>query len=116
MNRPAVCFGGPSPEHDISILTGLQAVRALSEAGNDVVTLYWSKTGNWFEVPSDVEPSEFADGLPRSADPVVLRLGETGGFYRVAKRGKQSQLEISAVAADDLEKMEVCRQCLILPA
>lgn len=97
MNRPAVCFGGPSPEHDISILTGLQAVRALAEAGNDVVALYWSKTGNWFEVPSDVEPSEFADGLPRSAEPVVLQLGDAGGFYRVTKRGKQSQLEISAV-------------------
>ena len=97
MNRPAVCFGGPSPEHDISILTGLQAVRALAEAGNDVVALYWSKTGNWFEVPSDVEPSEFADGLPRSAEPVVLQLGDAGGFYRVTKRGKQSRLEISAV-------------------
>ncbi len=30
-----VCFGGSSPEHDISILTGLQAVHALVEAGRD---------------------------------------------------------------------------------
>ena len=33
--RPAVIFGGPSPEHDISILTGLQAARALADAGRD---------------------------------------------------------------------------------
>ena len=72
MTLPAVCFGSPSPEHDISILTGLQAVRALTEAGNDVIALYWSKTGNWFQVPADVEANEFADGLPRSAEPVTI--------------------------------------------
>ena len=97
MNPPAVCFGSPSPEHDISILTGLQAVRALSEAGNDVVALYWSKTGNWFQVPSDIEASDFADGLPRSADPVSIQVGEHGGFYKLGKRGKQTPIEISAV-------------------
>ncbi len=97
MNRPAVCFGSPSPEHDISILTGLQAVRALSDAGNDVVALYWSKTGNWFQVPADIEPNEFADGLPRSAQPVSIQIGENGGFYKAGKRGKQSPIDISAV-------------------
>ena len=97
MNRPAVCFGSPSPEHDISILTGLQAVRALSDAGNDVIALYWSKTGSWFKVPSDIEASEFADGLPRSAEPVELHLGEAGGFHRIGRRGKQTPMNISAV-------------------
>ena len=97
MNRPAVCFGSPSPEHDISILTGLQAVRALSDAGNDVVALYWSKTGNWFQVPADIEPNEFADGLPRSAQPVSIQIGDNGGFYKAGKRGKQNPLDISAV-------------------
>ena len=97
MNRPAVCFGSPSPEHDISILTGLQAVRALSDAGNDVVALYWSKTGNWFQVPADIEPSEFADGLPRSAEPISIKIGDNGGFYKLGKRNKQSLMDISAV-------------------
>ena len=32
MANPAVVFGGPSPEHDISVLTGLQAARLLAEA------------------------------------------------------------------------------------
>ena len=36
MSKPAVVFGGPSPEHDISILTGLQAARTLVDAGVDV--------------------------------------------------------------------------------
>ena len=45
MPRPAVIFGGPSPEHDISILTGLQAARALADAGRDPLAIYWSKPG-----------------------------------------------------------------------
>ena len=38
----AVLFGGPSPEHEISILTGLQAERVLTEAGEKVVPIYWA--------------------------------------------------------------------------
>src|SRR4030067_81677 len=33
--RPAVLFGGPSPEPDISILTGLQATRSLTPTAKD---------------------------------------------------------------------------------
>ena len=69
----------------------------MTEAGNDVVALYWSKTGNWFQVPADIEANEFADGLPRSAEPVTIQVGEQGGFYRSGKRGKLTQIEISAV-------------------
>ena len=42
-----VIFGGPSPEHDISVLTGLQAVRKLSNEYN-VFALYWSKDNKWY--------------------------------------------------------------------
>src|SRR5690606_24513342 len=41
MTRAAVLFGGPSDEHDISILTGLQVAHAL----DDPAALYWSKAG-----------------------------------------------------------------------
>lgn len=63
MAKPAVIFGGPSDEHDISILTGLQVIRALG----DVHAVYWSKTGDWFEVDPDLEAVEFADGVPRKS-------------------------------------------------
>ena len=45
-------YGGPSPEHDVSILTGLQAVHALGRAPGigSVRSLYWSKSGDWYEV------------------------------------------------------------------
>ena len=37
-----IILGGPSPEHDISILTGLQAGRVLEEKHN-VSIIFWSK-------------------------------------------------------------------------
>jgi D-alanine-D-alanine ligase len=61
MAKPAVIFGGPSDEHDISILTGLQVTRALGDA----YPVYWSKTGDWFEADPGLEAADFADGVPR---------------------------------------------------
>ena len=63
MAKPAVIFGGPSDEHDISILTGLQVIRALG----DVHAVYWSKTGDWHLVDSDLEAAAFVDGVPRGS-------------------------------------------------
>ncbi len=81
-----VVFGGPSPEHDVSILTGLQAVRTLVGAHNDVVGLYWSKTGDWFRVPATLEAADFIDGVPRRAVALRLGMGTDGGFTDGAGR------------------------------
>ena len=43
----AVIIGGPSPEHDISVLTGLQSARVLSSK-NEVSIIYWTKDNKWF--------------------------------------------------------------------
>ncbi|WP_420446822.1 D-alanine--D-alanine ligase family protein [Candidatus Poriferisodalis sp.] len=94
MTRPGVCFGGPSPEHDISILTGLQAVHALAEAGRDPVALYWSPIGTWHEVPPDLEASAFADGLPRSATEVELAGRPGGGFVRADRRRRPVPVDV----------------------
>lgn len=78
----AVVFGGPSPEHDVSILTGLQTVRAL-EKGHLVSAaraLYWSKTGDWYEVPASLEAKSFLGGVPAEARPLRLMTGSEGGF------------------------------------
>ena len=97
MSYPAVCFCSPSPEHDISILTGLQAVRSLQRAGDKVAALYWAKSGAWYEVPVQTEADEFANGIPSSAVPIILATGTDGGFYRETRRGKKTPLDISAV-------------------
>lgn len=97
MSRPAVIFGGVSPEHDISVLTGLQAAQALDKAGRDPRCLYWSKSGDWFEVEAGLEAPDFAEGVPRKARPLRLVLAADGGF--VGEGGplrKERPLEIEA--------------------
>jgi len=94
---PAVIFGGPSPEHDISVLTGLQAGRTLAKAGRSPTCLYWSKTNQWFEVDERLEGADFADGVPRGSRPLRLILGSGGGF--VAEGGalrRERPLDIAA--------------------
>ena len=63
MTKPVVLFGGPSPEHDISISTGLQAAHTLG----DVTGIYWAKNGGFHMVDAESEVTDFADGIPRKA-------------------------------------------------
>jgi D-alanine-D-alanine ligase len=95
-----VVFGGPSPEHDVSILTGLQATRTLVEAGREVFGLYWSKTGDWYRVPPTLEAADFLDGVPRRADPLRLALGTEGGFSETGGRlgrGRTQTLDVAVI-------------------
>jgi D-alanine-D-alanine ligase len=66
-----VLFGGPSPEHDVSVHTGLQAARTLgaSEA------LYWTRAGDFVIVDASLEGKDFADGVPRGAKPARSAAG-----------------------------------------
>lgn len=96
----AVVFGGPSPEHDVSILTGLQVARTLLEAQRQVFGLYWSKTGDWFRVPATLEAADFLDGVPRRADPLRLSVGNEGGFTEAGgrlARAKAIEFEVAVI-------------------
>ena len=92
MSRPAVVFGGPSPEHDISILTGLQACRTLLDSGKDVVAIYWAKSGAWFSVDPALEAADFADGVPPKATPLRLVAEPGAGFM-----DKRKPVDVSSV-------------------
>ena len=75
MSDIAVIFGGPSPEHDVSVLTGLQAAHELQRAGHAVQALYWSKSAEWFAVDAALEASAFLDGMPKGAQALRLVSG-----------------------------------------
>ncbi len=93
-----VLFGGPAPEHDISILTGLLALRELARTDSDVVGIYWTKTGEFVRVPNSTEAEHFLDGVPKGSSELSLRLGKDGGFYEPAGRlGRDRRLDLSAV-------------------
>lgn len=79
MSKVAVVFGGPSPEHDVSVLTGLQAVREVAKR-HDATALYWSKTNEWFRVSPSLEASDFANGVPGKAEKLEFVVNSDGGF------------------------------------
>lgn len=45
--RIAVLFGGRAPEHEISIITGIQVMNALNKNKYEVLPIYISKGGRW---------------------------------------------------------------------
>ncbi len=92
-----VLFGGPTPEHDISILTGLLALHELERSNREVIGIYWTKTGAFFRVPSGVEAERFLDGVPKGSSELSLRLGDRGGFFESARVGKDRSIDFEAV-------------------
>ena len=93
----AVAFGGPSPEHDVSILTGLQAARELERGGRAVAGLYWARTGAWLRVPASLEAQAFLDGVPRGAEAIRLVAGDEGGFVMAGRMGRARALALDVV-------------------
>ncbi len=81
MPQTAVLFGGPSDEHDISILTGLQVARALG----DVESIYWSKSGEWHLLPGNLEAFDFVDGVPRGSKDLIFAASPGAGFIMKKK-------------------------------
>jgi D-alanine-D-alanine ligase len=92
-----VVFGGPSPEHDVSILTGLQASRELLGAGREVRAIYWTKSGDWVEVEPGAEASSFFEGTPAAATPLRLVATPGGGFVAQGKLGRTHSVALDAV-------------------
>jgi D-alanine-D-alanine ligase len=94
--KPGAIFGGPSPEHDVSVLTGLQAARAI---GGDVAALYWDKAGGFWSVDAASEAADFLDGPPRGSRPLRLAVGPGGGFVgaKGGVLGKEKPLEVDAL-------------------
>ncbi|HEX6300807.1 MAG TPA: hypothetical protein VF148_10125 [Acidimicrobiia bacterium] len=88
MSRSAVVFGGPSDEHDISILTGLQVARALE----DIEAIYWTKSGEWYSVDPESEAVDFIDGAPRKAREMAFVAAPGQGFVM-----KRKPLDLDAV-------------------
>lgn len=80
-----VVFGGPSPEHDISILTGLQSVRILSKK-YEVIALYWSKNNEWYLVDNEYESVDFLSDKKIYKNKLEMKFNDDPGFYQKRKK------------------------------
>lgn len=94
MSEIGVVFGGPSPEHDISILTGLQAARSLSNAGRKVTCIYWGRDSTWWRVPVEIEAASFLDpDFGREA----VEFSIPTGFATRGRLGRTNPIALDAV-------------------
>ena len=98
MGEIAVLFGGPSPEHDVSILTGLQAAHELCSQGRPPIAIYWTKTGSFVQVDPTLEAGAFLEGSPKGATALTLSASEPGGFAPEGGRLRAARpLEIDVI-------------------
>jgi D-alanine-D-alanine ligase len=83
-----VAFGGASPEHEVSVISSLQAVEHLDPTRYRPVPVYIAKSGQWFTGGHlfDVERYKDLDAVVRDAVPVHLEYGEGRGAWLVEER------------------------------
>lgn len=70
----AVVFGGPSAEHDVSVVSGTAIAEALASSGYPVEQWYVELTGAWWRLPDDHRRA----GRPQAAYDAPASLGAEG--------------------------------------
>ncbi len=71
----AVIFGGRSVEHDVSVVTGQQIIRALNPQRYNVVPVYISRDGKWYTGEPLLDVANFKDEAllqHKEVQPVLL--------------------------------------------
>jgi D-alanine-D-alanine ligase len=107
MSQPAllIAFGGVSPEHEVSVITAMQAAAALSESPHRLLPLYITKQGRWLTGTGllDLESYKDLKSLESRADPCHFRLDDHGRAVLVAGRSglfsKPGSIPVKAVLA-----------------
>lgn len=81
--RIAVLFGGRSSEHDVSMMSATNVVRALDSQKYDPFPIFVSREGRWLQ-------SSFADGVletPASGTEICFLPGGHGRFLKLDRQG-----------------------------
>lgn len=71
----AVFFGGRSVEHEISVISALQAINAFNKEKYNVIPVYISKAGRWYTGPKliDIRNYKDMDKLTSESEEVFMR-------------------------------------------
>jgi D-alanine-D-alanine ligase len=97
--RVAILLGGRSPEHDVSVITGLQVLRAMDQQRFDAFPVYVNPRGQWFVGEALTERRNYVPDSRILAEltEVTLSLGEPGKGLLVPKRsglfGRRAPIE-----------------------
>ena len=84
----AVLFGGRSVEHEISIISAVQAMQSLDTAKYDVIPIYIAKDGRFYTGSALMEISNYKNmpALIKQCKRVIVTR-ETAGVYIYEKKG-----------------------------
>src|SRR5918998_1602147 len=78
--RVAVLFGGPSVEHDVSIISA-QQLMAVMEPRHEPIPVYLARDGRWWTGDALRDIGSFGGDQPTGAEPCELRLGRDGAPF-----------------------------------
>lgn len=99
----AVFFGGRSVEHEISVISALQAISAFNQEKYNVIPIYISKQGRWYTGDNLLNIRNYRDmnSLVGNAEEVFMR-PEYGDFnlYRVHTKSGLFAKKIDPVVAE----------------
>ncbi|MFA9557925.1 D-alanine--D-alanine ligase family protein [Evansella sp. AB-rgal1] len=72
--RVAVIYGGMSVEHEVSVISALQAVQNMDQAKYEIIPLYISKEGTWYtgEQLLDIDQYKDLKGLLQRSQKILL--------------------------------------------
>lgn len=84
----AVLLGGTSPEHEVSVISGMQAVAAFDNHKYNAFPVYIAKDGTWYigQVLTDLDSYKDLRKLTASATPVMPARAGNGKLRLVADR------------------------------
>ena len=83
--RLGVFFGGRSVEHEVSIITALQAIAKIDKVKYEIIPIYIAKSGVWYtgKMLLDIDIYSDLDLLKRYAREVVLYIKMEDFFYKI---------------------------------
>jgi D-alanine-D-alanine ligase len=86
--RVGVIFGGETVEHEVSIISAVQAMKALDSDKYEIIPIYITKEKEWYtgKLLMEIENYQDLDNLKRYAKKVVL-YNKDGNFVLQSKKG-----------------------------
>jgi D-alanine-D-alanine ligase len=116
--RVGVAFGGRSVEHDVSIITGLQALGVL-EQRHSPIPIYLARSGRWYTGETLKELSVYQqDGGNPDAEEIhfdlhngrLLRAAPAGGLLRARRSPEPIELDAVVLATHGTQGEDGCLQ------
>ena len=100
--RVAVLFGGKSVEHEVSVISAIQAIMSMDTEKYDIIPVYMTKRGDMY-VGENVGKIECYKDIPKllSESELVNMVREDGRFFLTAPKkgffGKETKIEFDIV-------------------